>query len=59
MTRKQKRQLELKYIIHRCQNCGRELKHKDSVQKGRGKACHKKYQRDLAGLRELAAFWNT
>ena len=58
MTRKQKKQLELRYTIHRCQKCNRELRSKESISRGMGKSCHKKHQRELQGLRELAAFHN-
>jgi hypothetical protein len=55
MTRKQKKQLELRYTIHRCKACGRELKNQGSILRGMGTKCYRKHQISLEGLRGLAA----
>ena len=58
MTHKQKKQAELRYTIHRCQKCNRELRSKESISRSMGKSCSKKHQREMRELRELAAFHN-
>ena len=58
MTRKQKKRLELKGIIHRCQRCNRELANKASISRGMGKFCQKVHEARMRELRELAAFHN-
>jgi len=58
MTRKQKKQLEIRYTVHRCQGCKRELKAKDSIARGRGPKCFNQHQRHLRNLRTLAYYEN-
>lgn len=58
MTHKQKKQLELRYTIHRCKACSRELRNPNSIIRGMGVTCHKKHQAQLEGLRGLAARHN-
>jgi hypothetical protein len=55
MIRKQKKQLELRYTVHRCKACNRELKNPVSISRGMGAKCYHKQQVRLEGLRGLAA----
>ncbi len=56
MTRKQKRRLEARNTAYRCSRCKHKLYKQESIAKGLGPKCSRKYEHELRGLRELAAY---